>query len=298
MKVGFIGLGIMGSRMAGNLLKKGHELVLFNRTKDKAGPLIAQGAVFAETPAKVAESVSVLITMLSEPTAVTEVAFGKEGFLDHLTKGSLWIDSSTVNPSFSRKMADECKKRGVRFLDAPVAGSKIPAEQAQLIFFVGGEREDVEFSMPLLEAMGKAVFHIGGNGLGTAMKMANNILLAGAMAAFSEAMVLGEALGISREALFDTLLKSPVAAPFLALKRPLIESGTFETQFPLKWMHKDLQLASVTAYECGVAMPDLHAIKESVAFAVRSGLGEKDFSALYQYLKTPSGKTAGNLDAR
>jgi 3-hydroxyisobutyrate dehydrogenase-like beta-hydroxyacid dehydrogenase len=287
MKVGFIGLGIMGSRMAGNLLKKGHELVLFNRTREKAGPLLAQGASFLETPAKVAEDVPVIITMLPEPAAVSEVAFGKDGFLDHLTKGSLWIDSSTVNPSFSRSMADECKKRGARFLDAPVAGSKIPAEEAQLLFFVGGDKGDVEYAAPLLEAMGKAVLHIGSNGKGTAMKMVNNLLLAGAMAAFSEAMVLGEALGIPREAIFDTLLKSPVTAPFLALKRPLIESGTFETQFPLKWMHKDLQLASVTAYECGVAMPDAHAVKELFALAVRGGLGEKDFSALYQFLKKP-----------
>ena len=285
MKVGFIGLGIMGSRMAGNLLKKGHELVLFSRTKEKAGPLIAQGASFLETPAKVAEGVPVIFTMLPEPAAVNKVSLGEDGFLGHLTKGSLWIDSSTVNPSFSRSMADECKKRGVRFLDAPVAGSKIPAEQAQLTFFVGGDKKDLEFSRPLLEAMGKVVLHIGGNGMGTAMKMVNNLLLAGAMAAFSEAMVLGEALGIPSEVLFDTLAKSPVAAPFLALKRPLIESGTFETQFPLKWMHKDLQLASVTAYECGVAMPGMHAVKESFALAVRSGLGEKDFSAIYQYLK-------------
>jgi 3-hydroxyisobutyrate dehydrogenase/glyoxylate/succinic semialdehyde reductase len=285
MKVGFIGLGIMGSRMAGNLIMKGHELVVFNRTKEKAAALVDQGASFLESPAKVAESATVVITMLPEPAAVTEVALGKDGFLDHLTVGSLWIDSSTVNPSFSRKMADECRKRYVRFLDAPVAGSKIPAEQAQLTFFVGGDKDDVIFSMPLLEAMGKAVFHIGGNGMGTSMKMVNNLLLAGAMAAFSEAMVLGEALGISGETLFDTLLKSPVAAPFLALKRPLIESGNFETQFPLKWMHKDLQLASVTAYECGVAMPGMHAIKESFALAVRSGLGGKDFSAIYQYLK-------------
>ncbi|HXX57739.1 MAG TPA: NAD(P)-dependent oxidoreductase [Thermodesulfovibrionales bacterium] len=285
MKVGFIGLGIMGSRMAGNLLKKGHELVLFNRTKEKAGPLIAQGASFVETPARVAARAQIIITMLSEPDSVAGVALGKDGFLDHVTRGSLWIDSSTVNPSFSRKMADECKKRNLRFIDAPVAGSKIPAEEAQLIFFAGGEREDVEFAMPLLQAMGKTVIHIGGNGMGTSMKMVNNLLLAGAMAAFSEALVLGEALSISRETLFDTLLNSPAAAPFLALKRCLIESGTFETQFPLKWMHKDLQLASATAYECGVAMPGMHAIKESVALAIRSGLGEKDFSAIYQYLK-------------
>lgn len=287
MKVGFIGLGIMGSRMAGNLLKNGLELVLFNRTKEKAEPLIAKGASFLETAAKVAESVPVIITMLSEPDIVNSLALGKDGFLDHLTKGSLWIDSSTVNPSFSRKMADECKKRYVRFIDAPVAGSKIPAEQAQLIFLVGGEKEDVEFSMPLLKAMGKAVIHIGGNGMGTGMKMVINLLLASAMAAFSEAMILGEALGISREVLFDTLLNAPVAAPFLSLKRSLIESETFDTQFPLKWMHKDLQLASVTAYECGVAMPDMHAVKESFALALRSGLGEKDFSSIYQYLKQP-----------
>jgi len=286
MKVGFIGLGIMGSRMAGNLVKKGHELIIYNRTREKAEPLIAQGASFLETPAKVAESVSVIITMLSEPAVETDIALGEDGFLNHFKRGSLWVDCSTVNPSFSRKMADECRKRGVRFVDAPVAGSKIPAEQAQLIFFAGGDKDDIEFSRPLMETMGKAVFRIGGQGMGTAMKMVNNLLLAGAMAAFSEGMVLGEALGISRDVLFDTLLASPVAAPFLALKRPLIESGTFETQFPLKWMHKDLQLASVTAYECGVAMPAANAVKEAYALAVRDGLGEKDFSAIYQYLKS------------
>ncbi|MGD0885746.1 MAG: NAD(P)-dependent oxidoreductase [Thermodesulfovibrionales bacterium] len=285
MKVGFIGLGIMGSRMAANLLRNGNELVVYNRTKEKAGPLIGQGAVFVPTPARVAESVSVIITMLAEPTAVTDVALGEDGFLNRFTRGSLWIDCSSVNPSFSRKAAAECVKRGVRFLDASVAGSKVPAEQGQLIFFVGGERDDVEFSRPLLETMGKAVFHIGGHGMGAAMKMVNNLLLAGAMAAFSEGLVLGESLGIARDVLFEALLASPVAAPVLGLKKPLIESGTFEAQFPLKWMHKDLQLASVTAYECGVAMPSSHAIKELFALAIREGLGEKDFAALYQYLK-------------
>lgn len=116
MKIGFIGLGIMGSRMAGNLLKKGHDPVVFNGTKEKAGPLIAQGASFLETPAKVAESATVLITMLPEPAAVTEVALGKDGFLDHLAAGSLWIDSSTVNPSFSKKWRKNPKKKICAFL--------------------------------------------------------------------------------------------------------------------------------------------------------------------------------------
>jgi 3-hydroxyisobutyrate dehydrogenase-like beta-hydroxyacid dehydrogenase len=285
MKVGFIGLGIMGSRMADNLLKKGNELVVYNRTREKAGPLIAQGAVFAETPSKVAESVPVIITMLTDPGAVTAAAFGENGFLDRFGKGSLWIDCSTVNPSFSRKMADECMTRGIRFLDAPVAGSKIPAEQGKLTFFLGGDRKDVEFSMPLIEAMGKIAIHTGGHGMGTAMKMVNNILLAGAMALFSEGMLLGETLGISRGVLLNAILSSPVAAPFLALKKPLIESETFEPQFPLRLMHKDLHLASVTAYECGVATPSANAIKEVFALAVRDGLGGEDFAALYKYLK-------------
>jgi len=285
MKIGFIGLGIMGSRMAANLLKKGHELVVYNRTKQKAGPLMAAGAVWAPTPSDVAKQVTVLITMQAKPDAVAETALiGKYGFLNHLADNSLWIDCSTVNPSFSKLMASEAKQRKVRFLDAPVAGSKGPAEQAQLLFFVGGEKADVDQARPLLEAMGKAVIHIGGHGMGTAMKMVNNLIVAQAMVAFSEAIVLGEALGISRDLLFNTLLSSPVAAPFLSLKRGKLESGNFETEFPLQWMHKDTQLVAETAYEAGVAIPATNAVKEIYALAVRKGLGEQDFSAVYRLL--------------
>ncbi len=285
MKIGFIGLGIMGSRMAANLLKKGHDLVVYNRTRQKADSLIAQGAVWAQTPAEVGEKVSALITMLSKPDAVAETALlGKYGFLHRLAPNSLWIDCSTVNPSFSRLMANEAKQRKIRFLDAPVAGSKGPAEQGQLLFFVGGEKDDVEQARPLLAAMGKAVFHIGGHGMGTAMKMVNNVILAQAMAAFCEAVVLGQSLGISNEQLLDTLLSSPVAAPFLALKRTKIEESRFDPEFPLQWMHKDLQLASDTAYETGAALPLANLTKEIYALAVKNGLGEQDFSAVLKVL--------------
>lgn len=285
MKIGFIGLGIMGSRMAANLLKKGHELVVYNRTKQKAGPLTAAGAVWAPTPADAAKQSTVIITMLSRPDAVAETALiGRYGFLNHLADNSLWIDCSTVNPSFSRLMASEAKQRRVRFLDAPVAGSKGPAEQAQLVFFVGGEKTDVDEARPLLEAMGKAVVHVGGHGMGTSMKMVNNLIVAQAMVAFSEALTLGEALGISRDMLFNTLLGSPVAAPLLSLKRGKLESGDFEAEFPLQWMHKDMQLVAETAYEAGVAIPAASAVKEIYALAVRKGLGEQDFSAVYKLL--------------
>jgi 3-hydroxyisobutyrate dehydrogenase-like beta-hydroxyacid dehydrogenase len=285
MKIGFIGLGIMGSRMAANLQKKGHELVVHNRTKQKADALIAAGAVWAATPADAAKQASVIITMLSRPDAVAETALiGKYGFLDRLANNSLWIDCSTVNPSFSRLMANEAKHRKVRFLDAPVAGSKGPAEQAQLVFYAGGEKADVDEARPLLEAMGKAVIHIGGHGMGTAMKMVNNLVVAQAMVAFSETVTLGEALGIPKDLLFNTLLGSPVAAPFLSMKRGKLEAENYEPEFPLQWMHKDMQLIAETAYEAGVAMPAANVVKEIYALAVRKGLGEQDFAAVYKLL--------------
>jgi 3-hydroxyisobutyrate dehydrogenase/glyoxylate/succinic semialdehyde reductase len=289
MKVGFIGLGIMGSRMAANLQKRGHELVVYNRSREKADPLIANGAVWAPTPADAAKQAGVIITMLSRPDAVAETALlGKHGFLNRLAEKSLWIDCSTVNPSFSRLMASETARRNVRFLDAPVGGSKGPAEQGQLLFFVGGEKADVDQARPLFEAMGKAVHHMGGHGMGSAVKMVNNVILAQAMAGFAEAVILGESLGIPRGLLFDTVLTSPVVAPFLAFKRSIIEEGRFDAEFPLQWMHKDLQLASDTAYETGVAMPLANAVKEVYALAKKNGLGEQDFSAVYKLLSVTS----------
>lgn len=287
MKIGFIGLGIMGSRMATNLQKKGHELVVYNRTKQKAEPLMANGALWASTPADVAKQVKTIFTMLSTPDAVAEAALlEKHGFLNHAADNTLWIDCSTVNPSFSRRMAAEAQQRKVRFIDAPVGGSKGPAEQGQLLFFAGGEKADVDEAKPLFEAMGKSVIHLGGHGLGSSMKMVNNVILAQAMVAFSEALVLGESLGISKDILFNTLQSSPVMAPFLNMKRTKIETAAFDTEFPLQWMHKDLQLAADTAYEAGVAMPAGNVVKEVYALAMRKGLGEQDFSAVYKVFNT------------
>jgi 3-hydroxyisobutyrate dehydrogenase/glyoxylate/succinic semialdehyde reductase len=181
-------------------------------------------------------------------------------------------------------MAIEARERKVRFLDAPVAGSKGPAEQAQLLFFVGGDKMDVEAAKPLLECMGKAVYHIGGHGMGSAMKMVNNILLGQAMAAFSEALVFGESLGITKQAMFDTLASSPAMAPFLNFKRKKLEQNDFSVEFPLQWMHKDLHLAAETAYETGAALPCANVTKEIFALAMREGLGGQDFTAVYKVL--------------
>ena len=284
MRVGFIGLGIMGSRMAANLQKHGYSLVVFNRTRAKAQPLLDNGATAAESPAKLAEQVDVLFTMLAQPDAVAQAALCANGFLGHLKPNAVWVDCSSVNPSFSKKMALAAGARQVRFLDAPVTGSAPVAAEAKLVFWVGGDTVDLEMIRPLLLCMGSKIVHAGGRGMGTSMKMVINLLLGIGMAAFAEGMALGEGLGLSRQMLFDSLLGMPTVAPFLASKREKIENGNYEAEFPLRWMQKDMHLASVSAYESGVAMPLTNAAKELYRFAMREGYSSQDFSAIYDYL--------------
>src|SRR6266568_3011432 len=246
MKIGFIGLGIMGSRMAANLQKHGYPLVVFNRTRSKAESLSANGAEWAASPAAVAGQVEVLFTMLAHPEAVREAALGKEGFLAHLAPDALWVDCSTVNPSFSKQMAAEADTRGVHFLGAPVSGSKTQAADGTLIFWVGGAALDLVTCWELLNFMGTRIIHAGGPGMGAALKLVIN-----------------------------QLLGTPAAAPFLTAKREKIEKGNYAADFPLRWLQKDLHLAAVSAYETGVAMPLTNVAKEIYRFAIREGDGDK-----------------------
>ena len=290
MKIGFIGLGIMGSRMATNLQKHGYSLVMFNRTRVKAEPLLGPCGTFSDSPAKLAQQVDVLFTMLAHSDAVEQVALGANGFLNHLPPNALWVDCSSVNPSFSQKMAAEAARRQIRFVDAPVTGSAPVAAEAKLIFWVGAQEVDLEASRSLLLCMGNKIVHAGGHGMGTSMKMVINLLLGNAMAAFAEAMALGKGLGLSPKVLFDSLLGSPTVAPFLALKREKIEGGNYEAEFPLQWMQKDLHLASVSAYESGVALAVTNVTKEIYRLAMRGGHETNDFSAIYEFAMGDDGK--------
>ena len=288
MKIGFIGLGIMGSRMAANLQKHGYSLVVFNRTRAKAETLLGPCGTFSDSPAKVAEQVDILFTMLAHPSAVEEAALSDNGFLSHLKPNALWVDCSSVNPSFSKKMAAEAARRDVHFVDAPVTGSAPVAAEAKLVFWVGADSVDLERIRPLLLCMGNKIVHTGGHGTGTSMKMVINLLLGTGMAAFAEAMALGQGLGLSQKMLFDSLLGMPVVAPFLASKRGEIESGKYEAEFPLRWMQKDMHLAAVSAYETGVAIPLTNVTKEMYRLAMRDGHATEDVSAIYSFL-------AGNI---
>ncbi|OLE97861.1 MAG: 6-phosphogluconate dehydrogenase, partial [Cyanobacteria bacterium 13_1_20CM_4_61_6] len=251
--------------------KQGHSLVLFNRTRAKAEPLLGPCGTFSDSPAKLAEQVDVLFTMLANPDAVEQAALGPDGFLNHLRPDALWIDCSSVNPSFSKKMAAEAARRKVRFVDAPVTGSAPAAAEAKLVFWVGADPADLERIRSLLLCVGSKIVHTGGHGTGTSMKMVVNLLLGNAMAAFAEGMALGEGLGLSSKMLFDSLLGTPSVAPFLASKRQKIERGNYEAEFPLRWMQKDMHLATVSGYESGVAIPVANAVKELYRLAMREG---------------------------
>jgi 3-hydroxyisobutyrate dehydrogenase-like beta-hydroxyacid dehydrogenase len=290
MKIGFIGLGIMGSRMAANLQKHGCSLVVFNRTRAKAEPLLGACGTFSDSPAKVADQVDLLFTMLADPDAVEQAALGANGFLNYLRPNALWVDCSSVNPSFSKRMAAAAASQQIHFVDAPVTGSAAAAAEGTLVFWVGAEDADLETVRSLLLCMGNRIVHVGGHGMGTSMKMVVNLLLGNAMAAFAEGMALGEGLGISREVLFDSLLGMPAVAPFIAAKREKIETGNYEAEFPLRWMQKDLHLASVSEYESDVAMPLTNAAKELYRLAMREGYATEDFSAIYDFLTTISQK--------
>jgi len=272
--------------MATNLQKHGCSLVMFNRTRAKAEPLLGPCGTFSDSPAKVADQVEILFTMLAKPDAVEEMALRANGFLNYLRPNAFWIDCSSVNPSFSKKMAAAAAARQIHFIDAPVTGFAAVAAEGKLVFWVGGEEADLETIRSLLLCMGNKIVHVGGHGMGTSLKMVINLLMGNAMAAFAEGMALGEGLGISRKVLFDSLLGLPAVAPFLATKRNNIESGNYDPEFPLRWMQKDLHLASVSGYETDVALPVTNVTKEVYRLAVREGHAIEDFSAIYDYLTT------------
>jgi 3-hydroxyisobutyrate dehydrogenase-like beta-hydroxyacid dehydrogenase len=283
MKIGFIGLGLMGSRMANNLLKE-NQLIVYNRSKEKAGKLIEKDAILVNSPSDIGREVKIIFTMLSEPKVVEEIAFGERGFIDQLEPGSIWIDCSTVNPSFTKMVASKAKQKNIRFIDAPVAGTTTPAEKGELTFFIGGDVNDFEECRPLFELMGNKLFYLGENGKGTSMKMVVNLLLAQAMAAFSEGMSLGESLGLTKEQLLEVLPGGAVTAPFLTAKKGNIKQNIYEPEFPLKWMLKDCQLASITGYENNIQLFLTNTVKEIYQHALKHGFGEKDFSSVYEFM--------------
>lgn len=284
MKITFIGLGIMGSRMATNLLKNGVDLTVYNRSKEPMEALVAQGAKGATSLQASVADADIVFSMLSTPEVVKSCFFGPTGALGSMKPNAIWVDSTTVNPSFSLEAAAEAKTMGIRFMDAPVAGTKPQAAAASLAFFVGGEAMDLAEVKAYLDYMGAKVMHAGVTSKGAAFKMLVNIMLAQSMLVFSEATLLGEKLGFDQDFLLNTLPNLVVSAPFTKFKAEMVREDNYEVQFPLEWMHKDLHLATVTAYELNQPLYLANVSKELFAEARRKGMGRLDFAAIHRFL--------------
>ncbi|TDG37313.1 NAD(P)-dependent oxidoreductase [Pedobacter changchengzhani] len=285
MKITFIGLGIMGTEMASNLAKNNVNLTVYNRTAIENLPFKNTNVTIADSLEDAVKDADIVFSMLSTPKAVEEVFFGQEKTLSLMKKNAIWADCSTVNPSFSLQAAKEAALYQIRFLDAPVSGSKIPAKNAELIFFVGGDAGVVKEATPYMNMMGKEILHVGDTGKGASLKMLVNMMLAQSMLIFAEAVLLGDKMGISKDFLLDLLPNLPVSAPFTKVKAASIKNDNYDVQFPLEWMHKDLHLAAITAYEVNQPLYIANLTKEIFAEANKDGMGRLDFSAIFKYLE-------------
>ncbi len=296
MKVTFIGLGIMGSRMAGHLVSENIELTVFNRDMDKAQELVAKGARAAKTMRDAVQGADVVFTMLSTPEVVADLSNGSEGFLQHMPKNSLWVDCSTVSPEDVQGNLTAAAEAGIRFLEAPVAGTKQPAEKGELVFFVGGKKDDLPLIDSLLGKMGKKTIYMGEHGAAATIKIVVNLMLAQSMLAFSESVKLGVHLGLSRDVLLNVLLNVPVTAPFLQNVRGKLESGDLSPNFPLQWMAKDLALVQQAADDKGIELPSAAIAGDLFHRAMDEGMGTEDFSSIFHAtIGSPNRQMAVNL---
>jgi 3-hydroxyisobutyrate dehydrogenase-like beta-hydroxyacid dehydrogenase len=287
--IGFIGLGIMGQPMALNLIKAGNKVAVFNRTQAKAGALEGAGARRASSPADAARDADLVMTIVSDSTAMEEVVLGKNGVIETIRPGSILIDSSTISPVVSRKLACHVAGKGAQMLDAPVTGSKHGAEKGELTFMIGGERAALDRAMPVLRTLGKKHIYCGASGAGLSAKLAQNTIQATMVEIFCEGFVLAAKAGVKPEAMFEIIQSSMARASLTDFKAPFIFKGDFTPYFPLKWMHKDLELAMEAAYAQSVVMPTAAAAKEVYGAAKAKGQGEMDYAAVITFLEDLAG---------
>ena len=285
MKITIIGLGIMGKGMANNLIKNGVDLTVFNRSKEPVRELEAQGAKAAISVNEAVAEADIVFTMLSTPEVVQTLMLEENGGLYAMKKNAVWVDCTTVDPAFTLSANQVAQQAGIRFMDAPVTGTKPHAESGNLTFFVGAEKSLLEEVTPYFNMMGQKINHVGETGKGSAFKILLNLMLAQSMIIFSEAVLLGQKLGLDRDFLLDNISKAPIAAPFTQFKTQMIKSGEYEVNFPLELMHKDIHLATQTAYALNQPLYLGNLAKELFASAKQEGMGRLDFAAIHKFLE-------------
>jgi 3-hydroxyisobutyrate dehydrogenase len=285
-KVAFLGLGIMGSRMATNLCRAGFEVHAWNRTRARAEELAAEhGAVVADTPAEAAAAAGIAITMVVDSPEVEAVLFGPDGAAGGLSDGGLAIDMSTIAPSASRALGERLARRGIAFLDAPVTGSKPKAEDGTLTIMVGGDAAEFERAKPLFEAMGKLVLHVGPQGHGSMVKLINNTIAAVNTTAIAEGIDVGRRAGLDLDKLLEVVGAGSGASAMLDLKaQPIIEHD-YEPLFKLGHMLKDVRHCLAEAHQLGADMQVAAAAAALYAEADAAGHYDDDFAAVAESVR-------------
>ena len=291
-KVGFVGLGIMGAAMAGNLLEAEHELVVHNRTRTKAEQLISYGAVVADSPREVAEVSDIIITMLPGPAEVDEVVAGEGGLLEGAAEGSLIVDMSTSSPVLARQLAHAARERGVGMLDAPVSGGDVGARDGTLSIMVGGEEDDFERARSLFEVMGETVVHVGEAGAGQVVKACNQIVVALVIEAVAEAMVLGTKAGVAPGRVLEILSGGLASSKVLEVKGEKFLSHEFSPGGKVEYHRKDLRIALAAGREYGVTLPVAALVEQMFGALEAKGRGGWDHSALITLIEEGSGEGA------
>lgn len=279
MRVAFLGLGIMGSAMAANLVKAGHEVTVWNRT-----PKSVAGARTAATPLEAATGVDVVWMCVSDTMAVEQVLFGEQGAKHAVTPGMIVVDSSTISPKATRRFAEHMVERGADYVDAPVTGSKVGAEAGTLTFIVGGSEETIARLQPLFEAMGKTVMRMGETGMGQSAKLAMNLQIAMIYQGFAEGITMARKLGVEPARLVELIQASMVRSGVVDYKAPFVLKQDYTPNFPLKLMLKDLRLAQDAARDAGLELPGLEMVEEIYAAAADAGQGDLDYCSTIKLL--------------
>jgi 3-hydroxyisobutyrate dehydrogenase-like beta-hydroxyacid dehydrogenase len=282
--IGFIGLGAMGSRIAGRLLDAGHRVSGTNRTAAKAQPLVERGLVWRDSPREVAASADVVFSMVTDDEALDAIAAGPQGLLAGLKPEQVYVDMSTVSPQASRRLAERVRARGAHMLDAPVSGSIPQAESGTLAIMVGGEPAAFARVEPLLRELGQTVTHIGPSGQGLVLKLAINISLAVQTLAFSEGLLLAERSGVAPEVAAEVMGTSSIGSPMLKARIPLLLELPEHAWFDVALMQKDIRLARQTADDLQIPLPSAAVADQVLTRARDLGYAHRDLASLHNVL--------------
>lgn len=288
-KIGWIGLGNMGSPMSQNLIKAGHEVMVWNRTKSKADDVIKAGGIWCETPKSIAEKSDFIFTMVSDGATLQAVCLGENGIIEGLSAGKIVIDMSTVSPEESKVVNDAIESKSCKFLRAPVTGSTVLAANATLGILASGDKAAYEKTLNLFEAMGKNQFYLGGDEEARVMKLSLNTMIGTSMQMMAEAVVLAEKAGLNTAQVCEVIAGSAVGSPLVGYKQAVITAGEYPAAFSVKLMIKDFDLAAAAAKQYGVEMPVTTLTRQYLQAAKDAGLEDKDFSVLTKVLEDKCG---------